>query len=381
MSDSDNETDQAPKVKNRRPVENSFTQQRLKAYHPIITPKTVIPLLLITAIIFIPLGAGMLYGSNQVEDLTIEYTQCESQAPMNRFAEIPDDYYDFRFKEDISIKPQWKYTVNLSESDPEENGLCHLQFQIPNDIGSPVFFFYKLNNFYANHRRYVVSFSEDQINGKAASLDAIKNTVGANCEPLSVDSNGTRYYPCGLIANSLFNDTFTMPKGVNQTSIDYDMTQEGIAWESDKNRFKKTAYDPSEVVPPPNWIKRFPNGYSEENMPDISTWYEFQNWMHPAGLPTFSNLYYRNDDDKFLEGTYEVVVGLHWPVKPFNGNKYIYITTRSIIGGKNSFLGVTWIVVGGICFLLAILFLIVHLVAPRKSGDTSYLSWKKEKDI
>lgn len=60
----------------------------------------------------------------------------------------------------------------------------------------------------------------------------------------------------------------------------------------------------------------FPNGYNETNIPDISTWYQFQNWMHASGLPTFNKLALRNDDDALKAGIYEISVGLHFPVLP-----------------------------------------------------------------
>ncbi|GME97959.1 unnamed protein product [Ambrosiozyma monospora] len=78
MEDEDDISDSAAEEvvkKSRRPKENAFTQQKLKAVHPILTPNTVIPLLLVIAVIFIPIGAAMLYGSNKVEELVIDYSQ------------------------------------------------------------------------------------------------------------------------------------------------------------------------------------------------------------------------------------------------------------------------------------------------------------------
>lgn len=371
--------DEAPvikKEKSRRPKENNFTQQKLKAIHPIITPKYVIPLFLLLAVLFIPLGAGMLYGAYKVEDLTIDYTTCANAS--DSYTDMPREKYEFNFKNNITITPKWRYSLNETETDPVEQGLCHIQFQIPNDIGPAVFLLYKIKNFYANHRRFAKSYSEDQLNGKDASLNLIKNTVGQNCEPLSENSEGKRYYPCGLIANSLFNDTYSGLTAVNSTSDDYTMTNKGIAWSTNKNRFKKTKYNASDVAPPPNWAKMYPDGYTEDNIPDISTWSEFQNWMQTPGLSTFSKLALRNDDDVLKAGTYEVVVGLHWPVTEFNGNKSVYLTTRSVIGGRNPFLGIAWIVAGGICLVLSIVFLIINLVVPRKMGDISLLSWNQQ---
>lgn len=382
-SDSDSASDSisetaAIKPKSRRPKENAFTQQKLRAYQPILTPKTVIPIFFALAIFFTPLGGAMLYGSRQVQEIIIQYQDCADQASSDYFTDVPARYVDYSFHSDATVSPKWRYQTNSSISDPVEAGQCVIQFDIPSEMGSPIYYFYKLENFYANHRRYVKSFSEDQLKGELASLHTIKDTVGQNCEPLSEDENGVRYYPCGLIANSLFNDTFTDLSGVNGTSSDYPMTREGIAWSTDKNRFKRTRYSASEVVPPPNWIKQYPDGYTEENMPDISTWYEFQNWMHALGLSTFSRLVLRNDSASLQPGTYETTVGLHFPVTEFDGKKLIYLSTSSAIGGKNSFLGVAWIVAGVICFLIALVFTFIHAFHPRKTGDLRYLSWNKE---
>jgi len=66
---------------------------------------------------------------------------------------------------------------------------------------SPVFMYYKLSNFYQNHRRYVKSYSSDQLKGNTPDYGTVQ---GGDCKPLDV-SNGKIIYPCGLIANSVFN--------------------------------------------------------------------------------------------------------------------------------------------------------------------------------
>ncbi|KAH3683228.1 hypothetical protein WICPIJ_005804 [Wickerhamomyces pijperi] len=372
--------DETPKSKekNKRPKENSFTQQKLRAFHPIITPKYIIIIFFTLAVFLLGLGGGMIYASYNVQDLIIDYTKCNDTS-IEYYSDVPLENVEYHFKSDATISPKWKYALNSSESDPTEQGICKLQFQIPNDIGSPVFLFYQIENFYANHRRYVKSYSEDQLNGKAASLSDIKDTVGQNCQPLSENEDGVRIYPCGLIANSLFNDTFSSLSAVNDTTEDYQMTNKGIAWSTNKNRMQKTKYSASEVVPPPNWIKMFPDGYNDDNMPDISTWSEFQNWMQTSALPKFSKLALRNDNDVLKAGTYEVEVGLHWPVQEFNGKKSLYISTRSVIGGRNPFLGIIWVVAGGLCLIISLVFVVFNLFAPRKVGDISKLSWNQNK--
>lgn len=380
-SDSDNERPSVPeeeKKKSRKPPNTAFRQQRLKAWQPILTPKTVLPLFFCIAVIFAPIGGLLLYASNQVQEIVIDYTHC-TDANTDSLSNIPSKYISQSFKGGKlpSHEPQWRKL-----DDKNMNFTCRLQFEVPTDMGAPIYMFYRLTNFYQNHRRYVQSFNEDQLNGKAVSNSTLKDSD--DCKPLTMNDDKKAYYPCGLIANSYFNDTFKSPVLLNPTdtsrsNVTYKMTDKGIAWSSDKDRFKKTKYHWSEVAPPPNWAEMYPDGYTEDNPPpDISEWESFQNWMRTAGLPKFSKLALRNDDDTLKVGSYSVDIGYNFPVTEYDGTKSLVISTRTVIGGKNPFLGIAYLVVAGICFLLGILFLIKHLIKPRKLGDHSYLSWNND---
>ena len=46
--------------------DTAFKQQRLKAWQPILTPKTVLPTLFIIGIIFAPIGGLLVWGSSLV---------------------------------------------------------------------------------------------------------------------------------------------------------------------------------------------------------------------------------------------------------------------------------------------------------------------------
>lgn len=186
-----------------------------------------------------------------------------------------------------------------------------MQFYVPDEIGPPVFMYYQLTNFYQNHRRYVKSYDQDQLKGDFRSNSSIS---GSDCDPLRLDPSGKAYYPCGLIANSLFNDTFSSPVKLsvsdsNSDNETYYMTNKDIAWPADKNIYGKTQYTPDQVVPPPNWRNRFPR-YDNDSypIPDLHVWDEFQVWMRTAGLPAFSKLALRNDNSSMGIGRYEVQI-------------------------------------------------------------------------
>lgn len=61
--------------------------------------------------------------------------------------------------------------------------------------------YYKLTNFYQNHRRYVKSLNTDQLKGDAKDVGDLED---GDCKPLA-KRDGKPIYPCGLIANSIFN--------------------------------------------------------------------------------------------------------------------------------------------------------------------------------
>ncbi|KAK5951098.1 alkylphosphocholine resistance protein lem3 [Knufia fluminis] len=380
----DPHSEPAKKQKSRRPANTAFRQQRLKAWQPILTPKTVLPIFFAVGIIFAPIGGLLLWASATVQELSIDYTQCTSDAT-DTFQPIPTSHVESHFKSsNTTSRAQWRtenQTVTpLLGVDQPNTPVCTLQFTLPNDIGPPVYLYYRLTNFYQNHRRYVKSLQLDQLKGQFVDNSTI---AGSACNPLKTNEIGVAIYPCGLIANSIFNDTINSPTLVSssggQTSQNYSMTRQGIAWASDLELYGKTAYKNYEVVPPPNWQNRFPDGYTDENpIPDLSTYEEFAVWMRTAGLPTFSKLALRNDNDVMVAGTYELSIYDFFDVKSYGGTKNLLISTRTVMGGKNNFLGIAYIVVGGLCIVLGVLFTVAHLIKPRKLGDHTYLSWNND---
>ena len=49
----------------------------------------------------------------------------------------------------------------------------------------------------------------------------------------------------------------------------------------------------------------------------------------------------------------------------WGGKKELLISTRTVMGGKNSFLGIAYVVVAGACVLLGTIFTITNLIKPR----------------
>lgn len=323
----------------RRPHDTPFKQQRLKAWQPILTPYSVITVFVGIAIVFIPIGAAILSASSSVIDV----------GPI-RYDEISDST-------DMHVKFTW-----------------------PETTSNKVYLYYQLSNFYQNHRRYVKSRSDTQLSGTTLSD---KQTLG-DCDPWetfadhlpntaddfsfnTTDLSSIKLNPCGLIANSKFNDTFELFRGeCTSDPCSDDLTsslrKKGISWSSDrKKKFKN--------------IEGF-NGPSLVQQADVED-EDFIVWMRTAGLPTFKKLH-RIIDGGLEKGVYTIRIDQNFPVKDFDGEKAFYLTTTTWIGGKNEFLGWAYVIVGLVCLVLALLFFIKHKINPRPLGDPrSMREWKR----
>ena len=264
----------------------------------------------------------------QVQEIILDYSHCWDQAPeFPTTSPMPSHLVTMHFKKNSSNTdkpdaPTWsRRTVNatygntttgLIHAAVENTTQCILTFPIPNNMDPPVLFYYRLTNFYQNHRRYAKSFNTDQLSGKAVSASSVH---GSDCTPLTtttVDGTEKAYYPCGLAANSVFNDTFYNPvllnvPGQQVSNQTYPMeNNSNIAWASDKKLYGQSDYNWADVAVPPNWVLRYPNNYSDDYHPDLVNDEAFQVWMRLAGLPTFSKLAQRNDNMTMQTGTYSV---------------------------------------------------------------------------
>jgi len=175
------------------------------------------------------------------------------------------------------------------------------------------------------------------------------------------------------------------------------MSGQGISWDSDRKvKFKnpetpsganKTlcdaeAWDPLKAAPPPNWpVKTCQvgadtggsvyNPWSPE-FGSVGIGYEnedFMVWMRTAALPNFRKLY-RKLGKSFADGQYKIKIDYNYPVTAFDGKKKIFISTTSSIGGKNSFLGIAYVVVGCLALLAACAFFVMMKVNGEGTQNT-----------
>ena len=161
----------------------------------------------------------------------------------------------------------YKKEEEAKGNDPK--ALCKLDLKnaISTKINGPIYVYYQLDNFYQNHRRYVKSRDNQQLNGQYKNTDQLSNACDpivkvrdlwenqqinlinqkkctdnpelekdkACKEKMGLDDPAI---PCGLVAKSYFNDTFELYEKTNKAdgTVDLkkkDIESKRIAWSSD----------------------------------------------------------------------------------------------------------------------------------------------------
>ena len=293
---------------------------------------------------------------------------------------------------------------------------CTIEFTVPKDMEPPVLVHYEIRGFYQNQRTYVNSRDDAQL------LGATEQTrLGMEaCEPLEKLGDIT-LNPCGLVANTLFNDVFTLttdgdsPPAVDADGVPLAMIEEGIAWQSDiEFKFRQpegfrfaqcgSCDDANCTCDSDEWscddwgpykdrdgncfLYYYPNAettrYLYQTYPMIVSPIEgvmnehFIVWMRTAALPSFRKLY-GWFDQRIVAGT-KLTFDLeaNWVVTSFRGSKALIISNNNVFGGRNEALGQNFIIVGAICLVFGAFFLLKHTFRRRKLADKRYLQFKEE---
>lgn len=309
--------DQQPNPALNRKPQNKFVRFLLKSWQPVPTWQSTIILFFIIGLALIGFGIALVVINSNIVEISKRYDDdCGTTSP------------------------------------------CTITITVPEKMKQPVFLYYEIDNFYQNHRRYINSRSTQQLAGESVADSSLRTdcspavtnaqmdkTVGADkTTPLTA---GSVAVPCGLIAKSLFNDTFLLhdPSNVNVTIDD-----QNIVWPSDKGtKFKNPKTPIDNAV---QWI----------DMEDP----HFIVWMRTAGLPDFRKLWGRIDTD-LPAGDYSVIITNQYPVKDFDGKKKVVLSTTGPFGGKNNFLSITYLAVGGVCIAVSVFFFVRWMQYKKKN--------------
>ncbi|EER05111.1 hypothetical protein Pmar_PMAR026545 [Perkinsus marinus ATCC 50983] len=398
----------------RKQYDNDLIQQRIRAWQPLLSPKWVIATFIAFAAAFIGIGIGLVEADKSTNELKVDYTSiangglfpvnivvnADMKAPIYVYYELTNFYQNHRRYIASRDYSQLASPGSVSTSRGANGGCspwerdgfernnypCGLIARSTfNDsyiidtkrIGSVV---WERTN--VTETNTVIAW-EDDVKYKFDNLDpegfideGVQNQVSLNmwlnfyfppqvCVPIAARENSSEYkqiYVMSATADSATNHTACANYMTDQASCKFTLVPGGV--EGVDPEFACSAAEGYER-------KLNPAGWGLLNG-------RFIGWMRPAGLPTFRKMYARIDDDLKVGDVLRLTVSDHFPTAQYDGTKSIVIATTTWAGGKNGILGYSYIVVGVVCGVFAIVFAITYLRKKNRLGDSDYLSWGEQ---
>ncbi|KAH7829763.1 putative cell cycle control protein [Monocercomonoides exilis] len=218
-----------------------------------------------------------------------------------------------------------------------QNGQIEFNVELQHSISEPVFLYYGLTSFHTNHRRFLASRDEKQLAGKDISEDALKD-----CDPRISDGIGIHEkYPCGLVAEAIFNDTFSI------------YSNSSLIKPSTANIYP--SYETK--------LFRCPNDDCSSQRVNVTDPH-FINWMRPQPFANFRKL-----EGVFVDGmpqgVYTVKIneniqGGQQSYQPsLKGSKYFVLSTRQWMGKRSLFIPIFALCISVMCIIVSIFYMCV----------------------
>lgn len=216
--------------------------------------------------------------------------------------------------------------------------------------------YYKLTRFFQNHQVYRTSFDHAQMMGLHMPdmylKDRALSKLALNCDisekpRKDLEERAGRFFPCGLISRSFFNDIIKLSASSKDKGIEMD--EENIVWPSNEYRMKKVDYelhDKNGNVTDKYLFQRYPN-IIKQSEGILNEHYSV--WFRTEFLSDFIKRYGRLEIDKDLDKgevlAFKVLSAFE--VASFGGTKSIVIQSYSALGGDLSAMGYVFIGLGG----------------------------------
>jgi len=251
----------------------------------------------------------------------------------------------------ISIRERYDDALGCDDTKWDKPGFCNITFDLDEDMDEPVFLHYELIDFYQSNRYY-----KSSVNWKQARGDDLEKEELSSCKPyrtmedlgriLSKEDMGGELgqhdiaNPCGLIAKTLFNDTFELLDPQGQS---LELSFDDLIIDAVKDRYERT------------------DDWKDKQWTDVEDEHYIV-WMETSGMPSSKKLWARIDSD-LPEGKYTLRVKSYYDLEEFDGEKWASLSTATHFGGKQRFLSMLLLANGAVLVGFTLYFFLKSLRA------------------
>lgn len=257
--------------------------------------------------------------------------------------------------------------IEYTSCQKTDNNICYIDFSIDKNLSSPIFVYYRLDNFFTNHIDYVKSKSYGQLRGEEITDKVIDSTCkdmsrnkdhfGSSNDSLIVSFNNVTMSPngilnpCGLIARSMFNDTFDLFTIGQKEHID--IFENDIASEIDIQKNFKNSKNSGNV----QWKDK-----EDEH---------FMVWMNMELFPNFLKKWGRIERN-LPAGEYNVKIKINWGKKEWGVKKYFVLAKGSQFGRDRFF---AYILIAGVAAEIIVIIVVSLSCISKKQFNPEEMKW------
>jgi hypothetical protein len=348
-------------AESKRPPDTPFLQQKLPSKHFVLTGGFVKWSLFTGGIFFVYVGWYALLLSEGVAQIRVQY----DGSPV-----YPKEMSWWSFSKVLFARmttADMPFGTRLEELHQRDCGLgtdhsgrsrtCSFTVPVTQDMQPPIQVMYLVNPFYQNYNRYMRSVDMRQLKGRdVASRDV-------RCHEALVNSNGEHLNPCGLQAQSFFNDTFQIMVGNGTKSA---IVSKSIVFPPEIEDTWKNPPKYGRKNDNTSWLyERFPGIISYEDGVNDR---HFMVHMRPGALGYAQKRYGVIHEPLHAGQNITLKVDARFPVKEFDGRKFVVLTTESSLGGRNDFLGYELMLAGIFSLIAAGAVAFQQWYSPRRLG-------------
>lgn len=396
-----------------RPENTRWAQQKLPMWEPMLTLSWSIGICFFVAATCLALGIVIVDTSSSLTTVRIVYDAGSDTNLTDRG--------------DAKTQQEQGHVANLSNcllDTPEmansfhANHTCFINITLTEAISGPAHIYYEIAGFHQHHRRFVSSYDRTQFTDEwrpdvaltlckpLEYLEAMSCDVGV-CDPATKHTRMT--FPCGIVANTMFNDIFWLHEGLLPTGEKLNRTHlvsnsiartypshnmKNPTWAIDRNEYLPVWHNEnfSRIIPPTSGDQRsfIMDDYTNSTAwvhdpldPELGAGTGVENehwrvWVEGAANQPFRKAYGKIRQDLPAGTTLVFAVQSNFFVRSFAGSKALVVSELSWFGSQNFALGVFFIAVGGIFAIAGALFALRKCTNPRPLGDTTYLDWKHQ---